>query len=417
MRTQFLAFMVYICLEAKGIKVEEDIFLGEKHYPGLVTIRDKIEVFYWLFKARNNNEKAPLIIWLEGGPGCCTEEAIFLENGPFRIEKSTLKLTKNEYSWSNLADVLFIDQPVGTGFSNAAGELMTRDKEQMIRDYIEFYIGFLEQRPEYAEGRDLYLAGQSYGGHFVAYYAKAMIEKSYNIKGISIGNGYFDPSIVYLSYPQFAYTHQLISTYEYFTSMVGSGACSLFIKLKWYEAANFVCPMEDIIIVGRYPNFRFNPIDIRPHSKWIYATTFYEFIQQQKVKDLIGVGGKTWDNCNSLVEQNLIKDYWSSSLPELNWLLALPDLRVMIYFGEEDYVCNILSGEQILKSLNWIYKSGRIPEEDWRAVFMGGEERAKCVGEGNKSLCRVLKAGHMAIWNQPEWASYMITNLLFHPHQ
>ena len=392
----------------------QDIFLGEKNSPGFVRIRDDIEMFYWLFKARNNKPKAPLIIWLEGGPGCCSEEAIFMENGPFRIANDSFLLSKNYYSWTNMADVIFIDQPVGTGFTNAAPNLMATDKEQLILDFMQFYNGFLQENSEYLD-RDLYIAGQSYGGHFVPYYAKALVDEGFKVKGIAIGNGYYDASQVYYSYPHFSYAHNLISTYEYFTSLVGSGACSLFIKFGWLNAAQFACTLEQTIIEGQWPNFHFNPIDIRPHSKWISTSHFDEFITQPSLKDLIGVGEKSWANCNFEVQNKLIKDQFASATPELKELLGIKDLKVVLYYGEEDFVCNILSGETTLRSLGWIYEDGVIPDEDWRAVFVNNEEKAKCVGGGGKLLCKVHGAGHLAIWNQPQWADYMITQLLFKP--
>jgi cathepsin A (carboxypeptidase C) len=57
-----------------------------------------------------------LTVWLTGGPGCASELAIFYENGPFTINED-LTLKKNEYSWNNNSNMLFVDQPVGTGYS------------------------------------------------------------------------------------------------------------------------------------------------------------------------------------------------------------------------------------------------------------------------------------------------------------
>ena len=59
------------------------------------------DMFYWLFKSRSSPNKDPLIIWLSGGPGCSSEFAIFVENGPFKLNKKNLNVTKNKYSWNN----------------------------------------------------------------------------------------------------------------------------------------------------------------------------------------------------------------------------------------------------------------------------------------------------------------------------
>lgn len=106
----------------------DDIFLNEKHVPGLIKLGDSDDMFYWLFKSRDNIAEDPLVIWLTGGPGCSSEVAIFAENGPFSV-KDDLSLLKNDYSWNNRANVLYVDQPVGTGFSKASLADYTRSED------------------------------------------------------------------------------------------------------------------------------------------------------------------------------------------------------------------------------------------------------------------------------------------------
>lgn len=66
------------------------------------------DIFYWLFRSRNNDVNDPLVIWLTGGPGCASELAIFYENGPFSINDD-LTLNRNENSWNNNANLLYVD--------------------------------------------------------------------------------------------------------------------------------------------------------------------------------------------------------------------------------------------------------------------------------------------------------------------
>jgi len=65
-------------------------------------------MFYWLFPSRSDKTKDPLVIWLTGGPGCSSELAVFVENGPFQINDD-LTLKKNPNSWNNQANLLYID--------------------------------------------------------------------------------------------------------------------------------------------------------------------------------------------------------------------------------------------------------------------------------------------------------------------
>ena len=85
-------------------------------------------LFFW-FIANNtkaNAEDTPLIIWLNGGPGASSMIGFFTENGPFKVEVDPSsfdpKVVPNQYTWSSLGHMLFIDQPIGTGFSYAKDE-------------------------------------------------------------------------------------------------------------------------------------------------------------------------------------------------------------------------------------------------------------------------------------------------------
>lgn len=123
-------------------------------------------MFYWLFPSRSNPDKDPLIIWLTGGPGCSSELAIFVENGPMRLEHGLP--VKNEISWNNNANLLYLDQPIGTGYSH--GSIFNLPKnEQKVREQFGIFIRkFYEKFPEF-KGRDLYVTGESYAGHYIPF--------------------------------------------------------------------------------------------------------------------------------------------------------------------------------------------------------------------------------------------------------
>jgi len=86
------------------------------------------EMFYWLFKSRRSPSTDPLIFWLSGGPGCSSEIAVFYENGPFTIDNN-MTLKSNDYSWNNVSNMVYIDNPLGTGFSDVT-KLKQLDKNE-----------------------------------------------------------------------------------------------------------------------------------------------------------------------------------------------------------------------------------------------------------------------------------------------
>lgn len=85
---------------------------------GFISVDEhKDDIFYWMFKARQNPDLAPLVLWLSGGPGCSSEVALLYENGPMRLNRETNELEENPYSWNNYTNLLYVDQPIGTGYS------------------------------------------------------------------------------------------------------------------------------------------------------------------------------------------------------------------------------------------------------------------------------------------------------------
>lgn len=89
-----------------------------KHWAGDVPIPyagedDYGRIFFWLFEPSDGKaEDKPLIIWLNGGPGCSSMMGLFLENGPFRVQPNG-SIGINPYSWHREGYVLYIDQPLG----------------------------------------------------------------------------------------------------------------------------------------------------------------------------------------------------------------------------------------------------------------------------------------------------------------
>mmetsp|Transcript_33263 Transcript_33263/g.24004 ORF Transcript_33263/g.24004 Transcript_33263/m.24004 type:complete len:190 (-) Transcript_33263:838-1407(-) len=147
---------------------------NDKWISGLVNLPEhkKDDMFYWLFESRSSPETDPLVIWLTGGPGCASEIATFFENGPLKFRDSSSQtidsdtFETNQYSWNKQANLLYVDQPIGTGFSNSSLGGEVRNEEQVARDMTEFLTGFLEQNPSFVN-RDLYITGESYAGHYI----------------------------------------------------------------------------------------------------------------------------------------------------------------------------------------------------------------------------------------------------------
>ena len=88
-----------------------------KQYSGYLEKKEEDKhFFYWFFESRNDPKNDPIILWLNGGPGCSSLTGLFFELGPASINEK-LEPVHNPYSWNNNASVIFLDQPVNTGYS------------------------------------------------------------------------------------------------------------------------------------------------------------------------------------------------------------------------------------------------------------------------------------------------------------
>ena len=109
---------------------------------------------------------APVAIWLQGGPGSSSMFGLLELHGPFLVkddENGEPKAEMNPYTWARKANMLYIDNPVGAGFSYADLDGLTTSQEEVGRDLYNFLIQWFTLFPEY-EGNEFFPFGESYAG-------------------------------------------------------------------------------------------------------------------------------------------------------------------------------------------------------------------------------------------------------------
>ncbi|KAF8335897.1 alpha/beta-hydrolase [Cantharellus anzutake] len=180
-----------------GKKIPDVDFDVGPSWAGLMPISsDKNEtrkLFFWFFPAKGRNI-SDLVFWTNGGPGCSSLEGFLQENGPFTWETGTAKPIPNQWSWTNLSHVLWVEQPVGTGFSQGVPNIHNED--ELAAQFAGFLVQFLEIFSE-LKGKNFYLSGESYAGSYVPYIANYLYEHPklvpLNTKGIWLT----DPEVSY----------------------------------------------------------------------------------------------------------------------------------------------------------------------------------------------------------------------------
>ncbi|KAF8566278.1 hypothetical protein P879_04829 [Paragonimus westermani] len=147
-----------------------------------------IKLFYWLVEAVENPSEAPLLLWLNGGPGCSSLSGLLSGNGPFSVNPD-LELESNPYSWNKALNVLYLESPAGVGFSCTNDGNITASDDLTAWNNFQALVNFLKKYPAY-KYRALYIAGESYAGVYVPTLALHLIQKenAFRLKGILVGN-------------------------------------------------------------------------------------------------------------------------------------------------------------------------------------------------------------------------------------
>lgn len=113
-----------------------------------ITPEDSGNLFFWHFQNQHIANKQRTVIWLNGGPGCSSEDGALMEVGPYRLNDD-LTLSYNEGSWSEFANLLFVDNPVGTGYSFVSTDKYVTELTQMADQFVTFLEKYFTIFPEY----------------------------------------------------------------------------------------------------------------------------------------------------------------------------------------------------------------------------------------------------------------------------
>ncbi|KAF1576996.1 UNVERIFIED_CONTAM: Lysosomal protective protein, partial [Eudyptes pachyrhynchus] len=247
-----------------------------RHFSGYLCAGPGKRLHYWFVEAQSNPQSSPLVLWLNGGPGCSSMEGFLKEHGPFLIQPDGVTLKYNDYAWNKIANVLYVESPAGVGFSYSEDKkYATNDTEasdpgcwegpasclprpgrlgvlpccltpvspclQVAHNNYLALKDFLRLFPEYSKN-DLFLTGESYGGVYIPTLAEwVMQDPSLNLKGIAVGNGLSSYEINDNSLVYFAYYHGLLGT-ELWRDL--QAFCCSQGKCNFHDNSNLNCTLK-----------------------------------------------------------------------------------------------------------------------------------------------------------------------------
>jgi len=420
-----------------------DFPLNYRHYSGYLNATNGKFLHYWFVESQTSPSTDPLVLWMNGGPGCSSLDGFLSELGPLHVTSDGKKLYNNTFSWNREANVIFLEAPAGVGFSYSSSKNYDTDDDTTSYDNYVALQHFFQKFPEFKKN-DFYITGESYGGIYIPTLSVRVLNGPANInfKGFAIGNGFLDTTNLTNSIVFFGYYHGLIGPQLW--SRLEKYCCG---GIAAPQYCNFVTPASSQcetavndasqIIQGsglnvynlyedcahsasgnsRYSVDKRNLLRLFPKSQKSFqvkddppcvdSTNLKTYLNQPEVRKALHIPSsvQSWDICSLDVEIGY-KRLYNTMRPQVLQLINSGKLRGLIYNGDVDMACNFLGDEWFSSALGlkvienyeeWKYK-------DQVAGFVKYYDRL--------TFLTVKGSGHMVPQDKPAEAFKMISSFL-----
>ncbi|KAA6410377.1 MAG: serine carboxypeptidase [Lasallia pustulata] len=427
---------------------------GQISVPG--TTND--ELFFWLFAAEDQSLSDDLIIWLNGGPGCSSLDGLTSENGPLAFYANLTVPNENPYSWTKLANVVYIDQPVGTGYSDGSDQAATN--AQVTADFYSWLTAFYEVFPA-LKSKGTHLTGESYAGVFIPYFAQAILvnqaKLELNLKSIAIGDGSIGnyAAMTDVTAVEYLEEHNMILGLpnDILTTLKdASQACGftdVLGQLSYPPKGKIVIPgnPEDDnfkrSVEGRQASNTTDSCNINPTTAALVNSTIYgtcyggcatwsaaadyltatrpcfsvynieyicanfpsttpftEYLSLPGVREAIHAPNKTFADCNVTILDTLALELVTPPAYSLIPSILEAGIPIHLYSGDYDLLLNHIGTELVIQNMTWCGKQGFQSPPD-KNFTVDGQVAGNWGYERGLSYHHILHAGHAVPHDQP----------------
>ncbi|KAH9927150.1 serine carboxypeptidase [Epithele typhae] len=414
---------------AHSVRIKESrICDGEvRSYSGYIDIEAR-HLFFMFFESRNDPATDDVMFWTNGGPGGSSALGLYMELGPCRVTGPN-STERFEYAWNDRANVFFIDQPVGVGFSYADFGEQVSTTPEAAKDVAAFVAIFFEHFSQFKD-RPFHMAGESYGGRYIPLFAAAVYDQNaklveagmapINLTSVMIGNGctdelgmmeaYYDAQCGDYGFPRVTDISDCIRMKQIVSrckkrlqesckdiyDAISSTSTKLFSAVNPYDALR-PCK-EDADMRKCYPEVDF----------------IESYLNIPAVKEAIGVDvHRNYTAINLELNARFFMAGDHVNYVAEDYLAALLERGVpaLIYVGATDWICNWIGIGRMTLDLEWTGQESfrSSPLRDW---FVDDEVAGTTRSNGKLTFATIDGAGHMVPLDQPERGLALINRWL-----
>ncbi|KAJ3312966.1 Cell death protease, partial [Blyttiomyces sp. JEL0837] len=349
----------------------------------------------------------------------------FAENGPVLFDLDGNGTHANPNSWHRFVNLVYVENPVGTGYSFTTGRYAVNEDE-IAENFYTFLDGFFTVFPE-SKSYDLYIMGESYAGTYIPFMAQKLMQAGnwsdgtkINLKGIGLGNAYIDP----VRQQTFGPGAPLYRDFYIQEGFFGDNQTAIG---KWIDLAN-TCTNATITT---YMSFPFECDLMGWADRWkrqatgIPCVNYYNvdqvctetdtmekgitaYLNRPDVRTALHVNATlvngspcVWNECSDAVDKQL-HDRNFLAYKVIPRLLDA-GLPILMYNGDKDAVCHYVGEEEIINDMTWNNKTGFIEQfpsiPNW---IVGGQSAGYFQYRDGLTYVRVLGAGHMVPMDTPQ---------------
>ncbi|KAG2071395.1 alpha/beta-hydrolase [Suillus decipiens] len=404
---------------------------------GYIDVGTNMSMWFWFFESRNSPETAPFTLWLNGGPGCSSMIGLFQENGPCLVNADSDSTFLNPYSWNNISNMIYIDQPIGTGFSYGTDEANSTETAAPFV-WTAFQVLFESQLFSKYASREFIFATESYGGHYGPGFVTYFEEKNHLIaigkidavpvvvSALMINNGWFDPliqSISYLNFATYAPGYGQLQPDDVLKEISDSlygpdgcvaqeNACYAAGTLSTYsdkicrDADNYCGGDVTSPTVGNY-----DPYDLRQNLSALFPPEYYvDYLNKEDVMKKIGAQVE-YVECPNAPGDEFAKTGDNIATPTICFGQLWDEDFDLEQAGDTDMNCNWLGGHAAVLAMDW-YGNETLHNTPLTNMTINGTAVAAVQNVDNFSFARVYGAGHEVAAFQPKAALEIFSQVI-----